>query len=107
MARGAPGHALVLGPDKDVTEVALTPAHTHAPWRDLVPPQRTPARARDGWLESIVSARDRARRGGVTPAEAGPCDLDVSQRREMVGQPRRLQRGQPVASDAEWFGRHE
>jgi type IV secretion system protein VirD4 len=41
IARGAPGHALVLGPDKDVTEVALTPAHTHEPWRHLVPPQRT------------------------------------------------------------------
>jgi type IV secretion system protein VirD4 len=40
IARGAPGHALVLGPDKDVTDVALTPAHTHSPWRDLVPPQR-------------------------------------------------------------------
>ena len=37
VARGAPGRALVLGPDKDVREVLLTPAHEHSPWRELVP----------------------------------------------------------------------
>ena len=40
IAHGAPGRALVLGPDKEVAEVALTPAHTCAPWRDLLPPAR-------------------------------------------------------------------
>ncbi len=42
IARGRPGHAHVLGPDKAMAEVALTPAHLRAPWRELV----TPARAR-------------------------------------------------------------
>ena len=38
VARGAPGRALVLGPHKEVREVSLTPAHEHAPWRELVRP---------------------------------------------------------------------
>jgi type IV secretory pathway TraG/TraD family ATPase VirD4 len=36
VARGIPGHALVLGPDKDITAVTLTPAHERSPWRQLV-----------------------------------------------------------------------
>ena len=40
VAHGAPGRALVLGTDKEVSEVALTPAHACAPWRDLLPPAR-------------------------------------------------------------------
>jgi hypothetical protein len=42
IARGAPGHALVVGADKDVETVRLTPAHARAPWRELVrePPGR-------------------------------------------------------------------
>ena len=36
VARGAPGRALVLGPDKDLYDVALTPAHERAPWRELM-----------------------------------------------------------------------
>ena len=40
VAHGSPGHALVLGPDKEVREAALTPAHTCAPWRELLPPVR-------------------------------------------------------------------
>jgi type IV secretion system protein VirD4 len=40
VARGAAGHALVLGPHKEVELTVLTPAHTHAPWRDLMSPQR-------------------------------------------------------------------
>jgi hypothetical protein len=36
VSRGVRGHALVLGPDKDVTDVTLTPAHERSPWRDLV-----------------------------------------------------------------------
>ncbi len=38
IARGAPGHALVLGPDKAVQHVSLTPAHARAPWRAMLPP---------------------------------------------------------------------
>ncbi len=37
VAHGTPGRALVLGPDKEIREVALTPAHEHSPWRELVP----------------------------------------------------------------------
>ncbi len=36
VARGAEGRALVIGPDKVVTHVTLTPAHERAPWRDMV-----------------------------------------------------------------------
>jgi type IV secretory pathway TraG/TraD family ATPase VirD4 len=35
VAQGTPGQALVLGPDKDVHPVTLTPAHDHSPWREL------------------------------------------------------------------------
>jgi type IV secretory pathway TraG/TraD family ATPase VirD4 len=35
IARGAPGRALVLGPDKAVRGVELTPYHVRRPWRDL------------------------------------------------------------------------
>ena len=35
VAHGAPGRALVLGPDKEVRAVSLTPSHEHAPWREL------------------------------------------------------------------------
>ena len=45
VAHGAPGRALVLGPDKEVQEVALTPSHAHSPWRELLPPVRELARA--------------------------------------------------------------
>ncbi len=40
VARGVRGRALVLGPDKDVTEVTLTPAHERSPWRELVGRER-------------------------------------------------------------------
>jgi type IV secretion system protein VirD4 len=40
VAHGSAGRALVLGPDKEVHEVALTPAHERAPWRELLPPAR-------------------------------------------------------------------
>jgi type IV secretory pathway TraG/TraD family ATPase VirD4 len=40
VAHGAPGRAIVLGPHKEVQEVALTPAHEHSPWRELLPPGR-------------------------------------------------------------------
>lgn len=36
VSRGMRGHALVLRPDKEVTWVALTPAHERPPWRDLI-----------------------------------------------------------------------
>ena len=49
VAHGAAGRALVLGPDKEVHEVALTPAHERAPWRELLPPARQLAPpSRDG-----------------------------------------------------------
>jgi type IV secretion system protein VirD4 len=35
IARGRPGRALVLGPDKTVRSVELTPFHARRPWRDL------------------------------------------------------------------------
>jgi type IV secretory pathway TraG/TraD family ATPase VirD4 len=40
LARGAAGRALVVGPDKVIAEVTLTPAHERAPWRDLVAVER-------------------------------------------------------------------
>jgi type IV secretion system protein VirD4 len=40
LARGAPEHALVLGPDKELHAVVLTPAHRRSPWRELTPPTR-------------------------------------------------------------------
>ena len=43
VSRGVRGRALVLGPDKDVTEVMLTPAHERSPWRELVGRERTRA----------------------------------------------------------------
>jgi len=44
VARGAPGCALVLAPDKELHEVVLTPAHQRSPWRELVGPMRELAR---------------------------------------------------------------
>jgi type IV secretory pathway TraG/TraD family ATPase VirD4 len=41
VSRGVPGSALLLGPDKDVTAVRLTPAHAWPPWRDLIGRART------------------------------------------------------------------
>ena len=53
IARGAAGQALVLGPDKEVRRVWLTPAHEQSPWRDLTTAPgrdhaRAPWRDRDG-----------------------------------------------------------
>jgi type IV secretion system protein VirD4 len=44
VAHGTPGHALVLGPHKEVEEVSLTPSHEHSPWRELLPPVPTLSR---------------------------------------------------------------
>ena len=52
VAHGAPGRALVLGPDKGVHEVWLTPAHERSPWRELLPPRRERA-------GTVPDARDR------------------------------------------------
>jgi type IV secretion system protein VirD4 len=41
VAHGAPGRALVLGTDKSIREVALTPAHACSPWRELLPEDQT------------------------------------------------------------------
>ena len=51
VAHGSPGRALVLGPDKEVHEATLTPAHACSPWRELLPPVRqlaVPSRADRG-----------------------------------------------------------
>jgi type IV secretory pathway TraG/TraD family ATPase VirD4 len=45
VARGAPGRALVLGADKEIHDVVLTPAHLRSPWRELVPPAHELARS--------------------------------------------------------------
>jgi type IV secretory pathway TraG/TraD family ATPase VirD4 len=44
VAHGRPGGALVLGPDKMVEQITLTPAHERSPWRELLPPARQLAR---------------------------------------------------------------
>ncbi|HVB91149.1 MAG TPA: type IV secretory system conjugative DNA transfer family protein [Acidimicrobiales bacterium] len=45
ISRGCDGQALVLGPDKTIGTVTLTPSHLHGPWRDLMPVVRSvPAR---------------------------------------------------------------
>ena len=36
VSRGVRGQALVLGPDKVVSHVTLTPAHERSPWREMV-----------------------------------------------------------------------
>jgi type IV secretion system protein VirD4 len=40
IAHGRPGHALVLGPDKMMESVVMTPAHVCPPWRDMTAPAR-------------------------------------------------------------------
>jgi type IV secretory pathway TraG/TraD family ATPase VirD4 len=42
-ARGTAGHALVVGSDKRLSQVALTPAHASWPWHGLVSHGRLPA----------------------------------------------------------------
>jgi type IV secretion system protein VirD4 len=44
IAHGTPGQALILSPDKTLGTVTLTPAHTCAPWRDVVPARSLPPR---------------------------------------------------------------
>jgi type IV secretion system protein VirD4 len=44
VARGASGRALVLGAEKDLREVALTPAHASWPWHTLLPQDRPAGR---------------------------------------------------------------
>ena len=48
IARGHPGRAHVLGPDKAMAEVELTPAHEQSPWRELVTAAREHTRAPTG-----------------------------------------------------------
>jgi type IV secretory pathway TraG/TraD family ATPase VirD4 len=48
VAHGVPGRALVLGTEKEVCEVTLTPAHSSSPWRELLPPSRGHAAAVPG-----------------------------------------------------------
>jgi hypothetical protein len=52
IARGSPGHALVLRPERTYDSVRLTPAHATSPWREMsgrqpVPlPREAPGRGR-------------------------------------------------------------
>jgi type IV secretion system protein VirD4 len=49
IAHGVPGQALVVGPDKRMGMVALTPAYARSPWQELLPPSRVvPARLESG-----------------------------------------------------------
>ena len=61
IARGRPGHALILGPDKTVRSVELTPFHTRRPWRDLAALDRVHERAPD--IRSRPSDREPVTRG--------------------------------------------
>jgi type IV secretory pathway TraG/TraD family ATPase VirD4 len=49
IARGSPGQALVLGPDRAIGSVTLTPAHAVSPWRDMMPRARALAREPASW----------------------------------------------------------
>ena len=84
VAHGAPGRALVLGTDKEVSEVALTPAHACAPWRDLLPPARELASfgtRRSGPLTDRFSARAHAPPSGSRAIRAGPVPPSPPARR--------------------------
>jgi type IV secretion system protein VirD4 len=61
IARGTPGHALVLGPDKALREVELTPFYARSPWRDLATVER--ARGHEPDDRGRVPAREHAARG--------------------------------------------
>jgi hypothetical protein len=61
VARGAPGCALVLGPEKELYEVALTPAHQRSPWRELV--GAALGRARDVPTRDVPTQDVRSRDG--------------------------------------------
>jgi type IV secretory pathway TraG/TraD family ATPase VirD4 len=50
IAHGRPGQALVLGPDKMIESVSMTPAHLCHPWREMTAPERAlPAVEPAGW----------------------------------------------------------
>lgn len=56
LARGTPGHALVLTPGRTFGSVALTPSHTTSPWRELTAQrdERAPlTRAQPGRLGQV------------------------------------------------------
>ena len=57
VAHGESGRALVLGTDKEVSEVTLTPAHASSPWRELLPPSRGLSAMRGGRSAAADSAR--------------------------------------------------
>ena len=69
VARGAPGRALVLGPHKDVQEVALTPAH------DAL------AVARAGAPGARARARRPARTAAAERQRPKPCSIAAASRR--------------------------
>ncbi len=62
IARGTPGHALVLGPDKTIRSVELTPYHARLPWRALADVERTAERthhSRTRTVDPAAAARER------------------------------------------------
>ena len=61
VARGTSGRALVLGPDKEISDVALTPAHACSPWRELAGPTRTRRRDETADGESVARPRTLSR----------------------------------------------
>ena len=90
VAHGAPGRALVLGPHKEVHEVALTPAHEHSPWRELAAARRaqlarrpspTAAAAESAPEAELDRRRARATRAGPAPPRAARSVRTWSARR--------------------------
>jgi type IV secretory pathway TraG/TraD family ATPase VirD4 len=58
IARGTPGSALVLAPDRSFGSVTLTPAHAVSPWRELTMSGRAP-RAHEPRLARAPEGRSR------------------------------------------------
>jgi type IV secretory pathway TraG/TraD family ATPase VirD4 len=52
IARGVPGRALVLSPDKSLRHVELTPFYSRSPWRDLATVERTRGLRADAYRRS-------------------------------------------------------
>jgi type IV secretion system protein VirD4 len=73
-ARGTPGHALVVGADKRLSQVALTPAHASWPWCGLVPSVRQPAGRQPAGRQP--AGRQPAGRQPAGRQPAGPLPAD-------------------------------
>ncbi len=103
VAHGSPGGALVLGPDKVVEEIMLTPAHERSPWRELLP-RRARSPARDPPTVAADSTSEPALRcQGLAPSEARPRRCQLPLGADVIRQAVGRQRGQ-ARRTAEWFG---